>query len=352
MTLKPENGTEPVVASEVWKLRLDLRGTAVMVFLFLVLIIYILFLGLEQIWYAITAMNLLVLTLAIVVYYSTLLVRAIRWRVFLLSIEKENPPPTLVDLFTLIVFSFAINNLFPVRMGELYRPYELSREKDYHFLSAAATILLERTMDVIVMGGLVVGVLILQGTTSMIGTSEIIQNLAFSAAIIGGFILFLFLLQNEKATEFLLRVINAFVGILQKKIIANEEATAREIVAQVSLMVKDRKNLVFGFLTGVLIWLLEGGTFWLVVVAANVNISPLVALALLLLAGLIGNSIFSAAGLGQLPFMIAFMVILGLSDITATSVSVTYLVVVFWLIIPVGIILHNVIGKGNSNKLK
>ena len=71
---------------------------------------------------------------------------------------------------------------------------------------------------------------------------------------------------------------------------------------------------------------------------------------ILLSAGLIGNSITSASGLGQLPFMVAqLLFFLSISEELALSVCIIYLLAVFWLIIPVGTILH-LITTSSSNK--
>jgi len=226
-------------------------------------------------------------------------------------------------------------------MGELYRPYEFSKRQNYSLISSFATVILERTFDVIFMGALIITTATLHGLGTMINSSEIFRNLLFSLGIILGFIILLLILSKEETTYFIIRILNILSGLVQKKIIKDEEQTAQRVAKEVSTLIWNRRIIFLGCLLSLIIWIMEGFVFWIVAMSMNIEISLLMAIFILLLAGLIGNSITSASGLSQLPFMVAQLILfLGISQDLALSLSLVYLLIVFWLIVPIGTLLR------------
>jgi uncharacterized protein (TIRG00374 family) len=191
------------------------------------------------------------------------------------------------------------------------------------------------------MGCLILISAFLQGLENIFYETDIVLNLALSIIIVGVFISLLITLTREKPTYFLVRILNLISNLVQKKVIKDEEQTAQKVSAEVSLLVRNRMVLILGFVYSLIIWLMEGLVFWIVSISMNIHISLLMAIFILLLAGLIGNSITSASGLSQLPFMIGQLVLLAnIPQNLALSTSVVYLVIVFWLIIPIATILR------------
>jgi uncharacterized protein (TIRG00374 family) len=328
--------------SNDFRIQFNYQSFLVMITLFSLLLIYIAFIGIEDVIFSLLQANILLLILAIVIYYLSLLIRSFRWKYILESLENQNNSKIgYWSIYSLISFSFALNNLFPLRMGELYRPYELTKKHDYSLISSFATIILERTFDVIMMGCLILISAFLQGLENIFYETDIVLNLALSIIIVGVFISLLATLTREKPTYFLVRILNLISNLVQKKVIKDEEQTAQKVSAEVSLLVRNRMVLILGFVYSLIIWLMEGLVFWIVSISMNIHISLLMAIFILLLAGLIGNSITSASGLSQLPFMIGQLVLLAnIPQNLALSTSVVYLVIVFWLIIPIATILR------------
>ncbi|MHA2225300.1 MAG: lysylphosphatidylglycerol synthase transmembrane domain-containing protein [Candidatus Hodarchaeales archaeon] len=328
--------------SDDFQLQFNLKSLLVMLILFSLLLVYIVLIGVEKVISSLLGANFILLIVATIIYYTSIIVRSFRWKLFLNSLNDQNEQElSYFYIFSLIAFSFAINNIFPLRMGELYRPYEFSRKQDYPLISSFTTVILERTFDVLLMGGLIVISAVLQGYGALLNTSEFVGNILFSIGIVIGFILLLLILSKKETTYLLIKFLNTISNIVQRKLVTDEEQTAQKVSTEVSLLVRNRRIIILGFLSSLIIWLMEGSVFWIVAFSMNVNFSFLMAIFILLLAGLIGNSITSASGLGQLPFMIGQLVLLlGVSPELALSTSIVYLLIVFWLIIPIGTVLH------------
>ncbi len=328
--------------SEEFRIKFNKQNFLIMGVLFSFLLIYIFYIGIDDVISSLFKANVVLLLLAIIIYYLSIFIRSFRWKLFLKSLIDHNKDElSYWSIYSLITFSFALNNLFPLRMGELYRPYELSKKTEFSLISSFATVILERTFDVMFMGGLILISALLQGLGNVLNESEIFLNLMLSGFIVGLFIFLLLLLSRKKSSYLIIKILNIISGIVQKKLILDEEQTAQKVSKEVSLLVRNRKVIFVGCLYSLFIWLMEGCVFWIVSLSMGINLSILMAIFILLIAGLIGNSITSASGLSQLPFMVAQLVLLlGIADNLALSTSIVYLVIVFWLIIPVGAILR------------
>ena len=80
---------------------------------------------------------------AVGIYFVAVYFRAVRWR-FLLSPVGNFP---VGRLYPVVVMGCMVNNLLPVRLGELARSWFLSREGDASGTSVLATIAVERVYD-------------------------------------------------------------------------------------------------------------------------------------------------------------------------------------------------------------
>ncbi|MFQ5977031.1 MAG: lysylphosphatidylglycerol synthase transmembrane domain-containing protein [Candidatus Heimdallarchaeota archaeon] len=323
-----------------WQLTLDTRRILLTLLFLIPLVIYMMIVGPSQIWEALISLNLQLALIAFLLFYLSAFIRAFRWQIFLESLDKNKAPPSLIDLFIILIFSASINNAFPIRMGDLYRPYELNNSYNYSFLSAASTIIFEKALDIFAMLGLIIGVVVLQGTSELVGLNELVQTLLFLIAVLIAFMIFLLLLQNARTAQIFVSLVNSLATRTSKRIISDEKLKTREIAHQVRLLIGDKRNFIVGLFSSILIWINAGVIFWIVLVSAGLDVPILPAILVMLLAALIGNSIFGVAGLGQLPFMIGFLVILGVTNHAATSACLAYLIITLWLVIPIGILAH------------
>ncbi|NHJ39434.1 MAG: flippase-like domain-containing protein [Asgard group archaeon] len=334
-----------------YKLQLDKKNIIITASLFFLLALYILSLGVEVIIKSILKANFLLVTIGILLYYFSLVVRTYRWTLFLKALNIiERNSLSLWNIYTLITYSFSLNNVFPLRMGELYRPYEYSKRTNYPLLSSFATVVLERTFDVCVMLGLIFFFLSFLGFETFLEITDLLRMLIMSIGIVIGFLCFLVLLSRPKTGKLIIRILNRIANILQKRVITNEEETATELANHLTLLFQNQKALGVGLGCTIIIWVIEGIIFWIISLSMSLDMTIMMATFILLSAGLIGNSITSASGLGQLPFMVAqLLFFLSISEELALSVSIIYLLAVFWLIIPIGSLLH-LITKFTSNR--
>jgi uncharacterized protein (TIRG00374 family) len=89
---------------------------------------------------------------ALAVYYSTFIVRSVRWRILLRNAHvPEASIPPLRDLAEIIYLSWFANALTPAKLGDVYRGWLLRRESGASWTRSMGTIVAERLLDVIVL---------------------------------------------------------------------------------------------------------------------------------------------------------------------------------------------------------
>ena len=91
--------------------------------------------------------NYLYVVPGIAVYFVAVYFRAVRWR-YLLSGIGDFPA---TRLYPVVVIGYMVNNLLPVRLGELARSYYLSQREEVSASSGLATIAVERVYDGLVL---------------------------------------------------------------------------------------------------------------------------------------------------------------------------------------------------------
>jgi hypothetical protein len=93
---------------------------------------------------------------AIGVYFVGIWLRAARWR---LLMKPFADAPT-GRLFRVILIGFAVNNVLPLRLGELVRTFLLRQSHGVAIASTLATVLIERLLDVFALCGILTLVLL------------------------------------------------------------------------------------------------------------------------------------------------------------------------------------------------
>jgi len=82
---------------------------------------------------------------ALIFVFLSLWFRALRWAYFLRPIKRIR----LKDLFASLMIGYMANNIFPAHLGELLRAYSIGRTAKVSGISALATIVVERVLDVL-----------------------------------------------------------------------------------------------------------------------------------------------------------------------------------------------------------
>jgi uncharacterized protein (TIRG00374 family) len=94
---------------------------------------------------------------AIAIYFVGIWLRAARWRLLMSPFAAV---PT-ERLFRIILIGFAVNNVLPLRLGELVRTFLLRQSHAVPIASTLATVLIERLLDVFALCGILTVVLVL-----------------------------------------------------------------------------------------------------------------------------------------------------------------------------------------------
>ena len=98
--------------------------------------------------------NLLLLVPAVAVYFAGVWLRAARWQRLVQPFARV---PT-ARLFRVIVIGFAVNNVLPLRLGELVRTFLLRQSHGVPLTATLASILFERLLDLVVLCALLTAV--------------------------------------------------------------------------------------------------------------------------------------------------------------------------------------------------
>jgi glycosyltransferase 2 family protein len=99
-------------------------------------------------WNSIRNANPLLYLVAVAVYYSSFLVRSVRWHVLLRNSGEDLPSRSLIGI---IITSFFINCVVPAKMGDVYRAYLARTKLAVSASHALGTIIAERLLDLCVL---------------------------------------------------------------------------------------------------------------------------------------------------------------------------------------------------------
>jgi uncharacterized protein (TIRG00374 family) len=101
--------------------------------------------NLRDVWNIMRAANAGWIIVGLVVNFSALVFRAIRWRIL---IDARNPPPFYPTFFANTV-GYMLSTVLPIRAGDIARPALLARRTTVRFADALGPVLTERVLDLI-----------------------------------------------------------------------------------------------------------------------------------------------------------------------------------------------------------
>jgi hypothetical protein len=102
--------------------------------------------NLPEVWEEVRGADFWLLGLAVAIATSNYLLRAMRWELLLRPIS---PGTSLRSRFAAVNIGFMANNLLPVRAGEFFRPYALSRMEPVSVSGAFGSLVVERFLDML-----------------------------------------------------------------------------------------------------------------------------------------------------------------------------------------------------------
>jgi glycosyltransferase 2 family protein len=222
-------------------------------------------------------------------YALALALRSLRWGILVRRLL--NVGYTLIA--EALIVGYAVNNILPARLGELFRAGYMSRQADVSRSAVLGTIVIERLLDALmVVAGLGVGLLTLERRTGWTAIRSPVLILGIAAGVLAALGIALVVMRR------LLRGLRGRKNPLA--IVAGNFA--------VGLRSLDASNLGVSVVLSLAVWIAEGVATWFMVGAVGAVLSPGDAMVLLGLAAL--STLLPTApgyvGSYQLAFAISF----------------------------------------------
>lgn len=161
---------------------------------------------LVDVWTALQKVNYIYLVPASFFVMFTLLGRAARWRLLF----SPTPLQNLLRFFFIINVGYLVNNLLPLRAGDLVRGLMISKAERVNKVRALSTVLIEHVLDILIL--VILLVLVIQYLPSQ--PDAVIQAGTFIGATILGVMLILGVLSYQKtralkALSYLMSLVNS-----------------------------------------------------------------------------------------------------------------------------------------------
>lgn len=230
------------------------------------------------------------LILAVLLLVLSTLIRTIRLQMILSPIKNIS----IKTLFPVTCIGFMAVVVFPLRTGELVRPYLVHHESQISLTSSLATIFLERVFDSLILLGMLIIVILNLETSSWITQSGYGLLITF-------FILVSIITLIYFKTDMTLRLLAPLTNKLNQKWQLKVEKLMRNVVDGFKIM-SNLKNLFYTLLLSLLIWVLSVVVIYTLFCFLHLNLTPLCALTVLIIT-IIGISVPAAPGfLGTFQF--------------------------------------------------
>ena len=226
-------------------------------------------LHLEEFWDSVKKANYVWLAPGIGVYFVGVWVRAWRWHYLLGPIKKI---PTS-RIFPIITIGYMGNNIYPARAGEALRAVLLKRKESVSISASAATIIVERIFDGVVMLAFIF--VNLAELAKLTGSSGFVGNIQ-QVAVIGTSIFLAALGVFLTSAMFPHTTMKVSLWLISRIVPARFHGRViglsnRFLDGLASL--RSPFNVLMVFLTSVIIWLLETGKYWFVMQAFDLHVS-------------------------------------------------------------------------------
>jgi uncharacterized protein (TIRG00374 family) len=274
---------------------------------------------------------------AILLYYLTFPIRALRWKQLLKNVgyAKGNDDgtrlPAVSGLSEIVLLSWFANCIVPAKLGDAYRAYLLKSNAGVSFSKTFGTILAERIIDMLLL-------FVLLAVAVLVAFSGALPSVVFNIMQIG-----LGLVVLVVAGLFVMRNLGGVISRFVPKRFRHqytlfEEGTLGSFQAL---------PLVLTF--SVLGWAIEAGRLYLVCLSLGLTtLSPAIVLFVALASALLTTLPITPAGLGFVESAIVGILLLaaswglapGVDENVAASVAILDRVISYWSLVAVGIVVY------------
>lgn len=196
------------------------------------------------------------------------IIRAVRWRLLL---ESAGARTTLYARWASLNIGLMATNLFPARLGEIVRPFALSRMEPVSMSAALGTVILERILDTVVI--IALAVIIFASPEFPVGATVFGKSVGYTLAVVVvvacGVLALLALLAFRP--ESIMRVTRAWLARLPG---SSGEAVAHRVEKALSglRLVRRPGPLFQAMLWTLLLWLWMGSAFWTAFAAFGIHL--------------------------------------------------------------------------------
>lgn len=203
-----------------------------------------------QIRDALRAVNYWYLAPALVLYFTGVAVRAVRWSILLRPAAAISPR----QAFPIIVIGYTANNVLPLRTGELVRSFVLGQKYGVRKTTALATIAIERLFDGFTMIGFILIATVFVSFTAELQHVALIAFVIFAIILIGLFVLTL-------GGSFRDRLLQLVLGPMPTALADRVERMMESFLSGLGVL-RSRRDLALVSGTSLLAWGLEAGMYW------------------------------------------------------------------------------------------
>jgi hypothetical protein len=208
--------------------------------------------------------NPLLVALSVAIATMVFPLRAIRWRSILDPVAPNLP---FGPLWRATAMGFMANNVLPTgRMGEIVRPYALSREAPVPFAAGLASLVVDRVFDAIVVLVLTLAAMLDPRFPS---SASPLTYLSTGAVVMGGLASGLYAVVYFP--DRLIRLFEFFVRRVAPRFEDRGRELLRSFAAGLSVLRSPRRFVVVLFWAFAL-WLTQAFAFWLMFVALGIDV--------------------------------------------------------------------------------
>lgn len=233
--------------------------------------------------------NLKNIQLSYVIFFILLvilmqLLRSYRWGVILQPMEKIDQ----FSLFSITSVGFLAIASIPARIGELARPYLISKRSSIKMPSALGTILVERVLDSFTVLAIAVIVLFLTDLPPLM----IISSIIFFLLALAMFCFILFLILRRDAA---LKLINKILSKLPGKFAHKIDELIHHFIDGFQV-ITDIKFLLYLFFLSALVWLVDVLAIYMLLKAFGFTLPVIMASFVVMIILIVGIAIPTAPG--------------------------------------------------------
>lgn len=221
--------------------------------------------------------------LALLIMVLMQIIRSVRWGILLSPLEKIDA----LTLFSVTSVGFLAIVSFPARLGELARPYLITKKSGVKMSAALGTIFIERVLDSIT----VFAVFILAFFLTPLPTWLIKSSAFFIVLTLSIMVFMVFLLFRREAA---IRLLEPVLRRLPRRLHQGLDSIIHSFIDGFSIMA-DPKPLLKACILSIAFWLVDAAAIYLMFLAFGFQL-PLIAPLVLLVILMIGIAIPAGPG--------------------------------------------------------